>query len=578
MSAPDWPLGHIVGRRYTVQQVLGRTPFTRTYAALTEPNKEVVLRVYGSESNDAVDEMMERLPDYATFPEPGILRVLEIGSDPTTGARFIVTERSRHPSLASMVELCALAPTEALAFAQRLATTIDRAHERKLLHLGLKATNVFVGTMPDGGFDVSDFGAPRVGPISFEQARWQAPEQIAEHQPSGSADVFSVALLVFYAMTGKSFWRATGVEELAAELSAPRVAASVRAKEIGVSLGTELDVAFAAALASDTAKRPAYARDFAGALAGKPLVIPTRTSVSPRPTVTSSGALAPAFDVAPPPQDLIARVAPILAPRPMIIGAAPPARLETPSPQAGAAPSVVIAPDPPAVPWKDEAPTDPIQPEPIFHAPPPPRAVAWPAPRVVHTKRRSRVFDRRRATTLALSALAATLFILAGIIMIIALRKKPVSATPDPVESAVPTASASATELPPIATTVFVVAPSTRPLPSSAPAPTTSPVTPNDSTTPTLALGPKDSELLIVCEPQPCNLVMVDRKKMLEYPGPAIVPPGAHGVGYDADGCWGGWKLVTTKAGERTVLTFTLNKRPPGVPDPNGTKKKKRPF
>jgi len=65
---------------------------------------------------------------------------------------------------------------------------------------------------------------------------------------------------------------------------------------------------------------------------------------------------------------------------------------------------------------------------------------------------------------------------------------------------------------------------------------------------------------------------------MLEYPGPAIVPPGAHGVGYDADGCWGGWKLVTTKAGERTVLTFTLNKRPPGVPDPNGTKKKKRPF
>lgn len=130
MSAPDWPLGHIVGRRYTVQQVLGRTPFTRTYAALTEPNKEVVLRVYGAESNEAIDEMMESLPDYTNFPEAGILRVLEIGSDPATGARFVVTERSRHPSLASMVELCPLAIHEATAFAQRLANAIDVAHDR----------------------------------------------------------------------------------------------------------------------------------------------------------------------------------------------------------------------------------------------------------------------------------------------------------------------------------------------------------------------------------------------------------------------------------------------------------------
>lgn len=565
MSVPDWSVGHIVGRRYTVQQVLGRTPFSRTYSALTEPNKEVVLRVFGPESNEAVDELMEHLPDLSTFPDSGVLRVLEIGHDPATGARFVVTERSRHPSLASMVELCPLAPAEGLAFAQQLARTIDLAHSRKLLHLGLKPSNVFVGTMPNGSVEVADFSIPRVGPISFEQARWQAPEQIAEHQPTAAADVFSTALVVFHALTGKSYWRATGVEELAGELSAPRVSASARAAELGVTLSKDLDAAFAAALASDPAKRPGHAGDFVAGLMGKPIVIPPRTSTPPQKTSPAAPPVVVIEDVPPPPDDLLRTVAPILAPATFTPDEAPTAKSATSAPAEAPAPPTT----PPA--WKEEPPTDPVQTTPMFDQPSAPVA-AWPEPPPVLP---SHVARKRRVTTIALSAVAGTLFLLAAIIVVIALRKKPTASTDSGAPSASVASAAPSTTPAVPATTLANITPSAAPsdAPSAAPQASASP----ESSTPTLALGPQDSELFVHCDPQPCSLVMVDRKKMREYPEPMIIAPGAHGVGIDAEGCWGDWKLVTTKAGERTTVTFNLNKRPPGVPYvpyPSAVKKK----
>ena len=51
--------GRIVGRVYTIQASLARAPWAATYAALTEPNREVVLRVTQPEllatRRDAVD-------------------------------------------------------------------------------------------------------------------------------------------------------------------------------------------------------------------------------------------------------------------------------------------------------------------------------------------------------------------------------------------------------------------------------------------------------------------------------------------------------------------------------------------
>ncbi len=543
MSVPDWSVGHIVGRKYTVQQVLGRTPFTRTYAALTEPNKEVVLRVFGAESSEAVDALMERIPDFAGLPEPGVMRVLEIGQDPASGARFVVTERSRNPSLGSLVEVCPLSLAEGLVFAAKLARTIDAAHAKKLLHLGLSPSNVFVGAMPVGVVEVADFNLPQVGAISFEKARWQAPEQIAEHRPTASADTFAVALLVFHSLTGKSYWRANGVEDLASELSAPRAKASARAAELGVKLPSELDAAFEAALAADPKKRPARAGEFAAALQA------------------NSGVATPSVivDIAPPPDDLLRAVAPLLAPIP--IPDAPP------NPTPGAHPSSphqVPSPSPSPFPFPSPSPFAGVGPQ----------ADAFGAPPISLRVR------RRQVMTIVLSGVAALLFLTAIIIFVAALRKKPIATKGDagPVNQPVSSlASAAPVGTPSVALPNLTVPDLTTPSATTTASPPATVASANpdrDSTVPTITLGPDESELDVFCDPDPCKLVMVDRKKMTTYPAPMVVAPGLHGVGIDAEGYWGDWKAVTTKAGERAAVTFKLNKRPADVPWPKKPPKK----
>ena len=55
---------------------------------------------------------------------------------------------------------------------------------------------------------------------------------------------------------------------------------------------------------------------------------------------------------------------------------------------------------------------------------------------------------------------------------------------------------------------------------------------------------------------------MVDRKAMTGYPDAMKLPPGKHGVGVPSPGCYGDWKLVTTRPGERSTVTFVLSKKP----------------
>src|SRR5690606_5719418 len=91
------------------------------------------------------------------------------------------------------------------------------------------------------------------------------------------ADVFSAALLCFYAAAGDTYWKATrrrggampgtDLGPLLAEATGIRAPASVAAREIGASWNPTLDVAFARALSSAPAARYASIGELADALA-----------------------------------------------------------------------------------------------------------------------------------------------------------------------------------------------------------------------------------------------------------------------------------------------------------------------
>jgi serine/threonine protein kinase len=265
--------GRIVGGRYTVKAAIGRTPWACTYAALTEPNRDVVLTIVEDElvSHEAAEAELRRVRDTVrALPEHLVVPWLGDGVDKELHTLYLVAPRTPEPTLAELVEICPLPPAEAAAFLRSLAQALDAAHAYGLLHLALAPSRVFVGPMPKYAVHVGEFASavlrahckdPRA--LAFDAA-WAAPEIAQRGEAHGATcDVFSAALLAFFAMTRESFWRSRPAgsetaQDLSAwlgEVSAPRSSAAARARELGVELPDALDAVFVRALAASPTER-----------------------------------------------------------------------------------------------------------------------------------------------------------------------------------------------------------------------------------------------------------------------------------------------------------------------------------
>lgn len=290
MTAPSLAVGTILAGRYTVHALLGRRVGRATYHCITAPNRHVAVKVLdpglaGSESESA---MAMAAAAAAELPDGAVLRVVDRGVDPETGAPFFVSALSDHPSLEAFVSLCPLSLQEMATMARSLARGLDAAHRRGLAHLALRPTNVFVGPPPVCWTRVADFGAGAIDRAlglgnDRDTLAFAAPELYTADattlttEGAARADVFSVALLCFYAATGETYWKCTrrkggvpasaGLGPLVQEASSVRAPASVAAREIGATWNPALDATFARALSSAPASRFGSVGELADALA-----------------------------------------------------------------------------------------------------------------------------------------------------------------------------------------------------------------------------------------------------------------------------------------------------------------------
>ena len=504
VSVPDWSVGQFVCGRYTIKGVLRRGDRSSTYAAvLGEPPREVVLRVVGKDDAAKLDPFAAQVADLGALPAPQVLRVLEVATDDDSGARFVASEHARHPSLASLIGLGALTIGETITFANEVARIVDAAHDKRVLHLGLKPTNVFVAEMLKGGVEISDFALPALDDV-FESKRWLAPEQLEGVPATAAADVFSTALLVFHAFTGKHYWSATTLDELRAEIDAPLVAPWKRAAEHGVTLPPEMDEVFVRARSRAPADRPRRVADFARALDAAPKNV---------------------VSVPPPPMDLVASLA-----------ASESAASAPVAPEAPIVPEVIV-------PVAGPSPASPPPPSPARPAP----VALLPEPEAAPL---STAAEARRRRLIVASILGG-----AGAILLLALVVSAFQHLRSALSPAT-TASASASSV------ASIAEPVTPPPPPPQASESPPPAAEIDAAPPASTLGPDESELLVVCEPA-CTVVMVDRKSMTGVQDAMKLPPGKHGVGVSAPGYYGDWKLVTTTGGARATVTFILTKKPP---------------
>lgn len=277
MTAPRLSAGGIIAGKYTVRGVLANGGAVITYHCVTQQGQEVAVKLYDPAvaSHSTVMKSLEQA--YAAtnaLPQNSAAPIVDAGYDQPTLAPFSVTELLRLPSLQSQQRR--LPPEEVVALLNGLARSLDLAHVRNVVHGAIKPSNVFVGPSCNPTI-VTDFAAnlPKAAVPTQEgfvvSAPWIAPEQAQSGSVSPAADVFSVGLLVFYALTGRTYWRscqgqAFDLNGWQQELGSSRSPASQRAAELGVPLSPTLDIVLWKALSNDPQERYKSVGEFANVL------------------------------------------------------------------------------------------------------------------------------------------------------------------------------------------------------------------------------------------------------------------------------------------------------------------------
>ncbi|WP_437825330.1 serine/threonine protein kinase [Sorangium sp. So ce1153] len=572
MTAPNVAPGSVVAGRFSVRALLGYGGVTATFRAATAQARDVALKLYSpviGQRPDAMQHLQRYVAETNRLPPELAAHILEAGYDPATAAPFTVTDMIHVPSLAELAVRRPLGFEEVGAMLRSLAAVLDAAHAREVPHHGLKPTNLFIDPSAPGSVKITDFG-PSVArtllptPEGYVlSAPWLAPEQLQPGVPAGAAaDIFSAALVAFFALTGRSYWRSCqGQMDVPAwqrEIMGPRTSASARAAELGVPLSPVLDAAFARALAHDPRERFRSASELAAMLSGfSAAAIEVGSTLALSPSANEAvvpAAPAPAVHAAPAPAPLPPGDATQLAPSPFAqFSASPP---HAPSPPLGPSPHMLASaqPQPPADASTAQAPSPETQ------GPAPSPRVAGTALTAVSTPGRS---PWGKAASLAVGV-AAVLLVGGTAAAWYVLDHKD---TPQPVPSASTTASAVAA------------------LPSAEPAlpqPTAAAQPPDAGASvaePAIDAGAAPDagaatatlvQVKISCKPVTCEEITVDGKATQAPELELDLPPGVHQVSVKRAGYFPRSLKVIAKAGTPLVQEFQLNEIPPAPAQPAG--------
>jgi WD40 repeat protein/predicted Ser/Thr protein kinase len=297
--------GQILGD-YHLERVLGRGAHGVVYLA-RQPSldRDVVVKVLADGRDPGALLREARLA--ARLDHPFAAHIYDHGVDPDSGLPWVAMERVRGTPLDKLLAITGPPPTpRAIALLERLAQVIDAAHAAGIAHGDIKPSNVVV--LAEGGRSLPkliDFGLARPledrGESTGGSPAYQAPERWAASPPDRAADVYAFAALAYELLSGAPPFSADSLEALRRAHESEPVAA------IGRGLSSEVDAAFARALAKDREHRTASAGELAAALrratvggGGEALVFPAAlhadlVAAAPQPVAACFAAAAAAI-------------------------------------------------------------------------------------------------------------------------------------------------------------------------------------------------------------------------------------------------------------------------------------------
>jgi eukaryotic-like serine/threonine-protein kinase len=210
----------VVDGKYRIDALIGRGGMGAVYRAHDlRLARDVALKVVRA-------ELVAQSPSRARFEReaqiiarlqhPAIVTVFDYGTM-ADGAAFLVMEYVRGEDLRSLLKREGrLSVDRAIELVARIAGAIDFAHRAGVLHRDLKPENIL---LPDSGLGpkVVDFGVAKITDTAAEGGKhtlthggtiigtpaYMAPEQLRGESVDARADVYSLAVLTYEALTGR---------------------------------------------------------------------------------------------------------------------------------------------------------------------------------------------------------------------------------------------------------------------------------------------------------------------------------------------------------------------------------------
>ncbi len=201
--------------RYEVRDTIGRGAMGVVYLA-EDPviGRQVAIKVV--ESHEGLeDHELEQLnarferefQSAGSLSHPSIVSVHDVGLE--DGNTFIAMEYVQGESLSSVLaENRAFSFKEIADLAAQLSSGLDYAHEFAIVHRDIKPANILITR--DGRPKITDFGVAKVATTTVTRTgtvvgtpAYMSPEQVTGHPVAGTADQFSLAVMLYQMLTGE---------------------------------------------------------------------------------------------------------------------------------------------------------------------------------------------------------------------------------------------------------------------------------------------------------------------------------------------------------------------------------------
>jgi len=216
-----------VGRRVGAYQTIelvgvgGMGEVYRGFRADDQYRKEVALKVVraGQDSSVILARFRNERQILASLEHPNIARLLD-GGTTEEGTPYLVMELIEGQSIGQYCDSRKLSISDRLALFAQVCAAVQYAHQRLIIHRDIKPSNILV--TPEGVPKLLDFGIAKVLGTDLQSQStetltafraltpgYASPEQIRGEPVTTASDVYSLGVVLYELVTGRSPYAAT---------------------------------------------------------------------------------------------------------------------------------------------------------------------------------------------------------------------------------------------------------------------------------------------------------------------------------------------------------------------------------